>query len=104
MRFLLPVAAVLFVAAAAAARAAAPVTIAPAADGGIDLRDGKGRRRARGAQDAGAAPRPARLREVVVDDHRIAELRVPIRGTPAEEVWIGEVGAPEIGARCSGRG
>ena len=41
MRFLLPVAIALFPATFAFA-AAAPVTMAPATDGGIDLRDGKG--------------------------------------------------------------
>ena len=41
MRFLLPVAIALFPATFALA-AAPPVTMTPAADGGIDLRDGKG--------------------------------------------------------------
>ncbi len=31
------------------------------------------------------------LRDVTVEGHRLAELRVPVRGTSAEEVWIGEV-------------
>src|SRR5450631_831773 len=31
------------------------------------------------------------LREVTVEGHHLAELRVPVRGTSAEEVWIGEV-------------
>src|SRR6185369_7259211 len=34
-----------------------------------------------------------RLRELDVDGHHIAEVRVPVRGVPAEEVWIGELGA-----------
>src|ERR1700722_5862395 len=29
------------------------------------------------------------LRELSVAGHRLAELRIPIRGTPGEEVWIG---------------
>ncbi len=31
------------------------------------------------------------LREVTVEGHRLAELRVPVRGTSAEEIWIGEI-------------
>jgi HEAT repeat protein len=31
------------------------------------------------------------LRDVTVEGHRLAELRVPVRGTSAEEIWIGEV-------------
>jgi HEAT repeat protein len=31
------------------------------------------------------------LRELSVAGHRLAELRLPIRGTPGEEVWIGEI-------------
>jgi HEAT repeat protein len=31
------------------------------------------------------------LREVNVAGHRVAELRVPVRGTPSEEVWIAEI-------------
>src|SRR5579871_184706 len=31
------------------------------------------------------------LHDVTVAGHRLAELRVPVRGTSAEEVWIGEV-------------
>jgi HEAT repeat protein len=33
------------------------------------------------------------LRELVVEGHRLAELRIPIRGAPGDEVWIGEVEA-----------
>src|SRR5450432_2498453 len=31
------------------------------------------------------------LRDRIVAGHRLAELRIPIRGTPGEEIWIGEV-------------
>ena len=72
--------------------AAAPVTMTPAADGGIDLRDGKGVVAHVPLKSAALRRGQPKLRELVVDDHRIAELRVPIRGTPAEEVWIGDVG------------
>ncbi len=33
-----------------------------------------------------------RLREVTVDGRRVAEVRVAVRGTPREELWIGELG------------
>src|SRR5262245_48963997 len=89
MRFLFMAAPAMLLAATAAA---APLTTAPAADGGIDLRDGN-TVSAHGALKTAALRRgQARLRELSVDGHRVAELRVPIRGTPAEEVWIGEVG------------
>ena len=43
------------------------------------------------------------LRDVTVDGHRLAELRVPVRGTSAEEVWIGEVsGGASPAPRSSG--
>ena len=89
MRFLPPIAAVLF---STATAAAAPVTMTPAADGGIDLRDGRGVVAHVPLKIAALRRGQPKLRELVVDDHRIAELRVPIRGTPAEEVWIGDVG------------
>ncbi|HEY6476119.1 MAG TPA: hypothetical protein VI456_06020, partial [Polyangia bacterium] len=31
------------------------------------------------------------VREVNVAGHRVAELRIPVRGTPGEEVWIAEI-------------
>jgi len=39
------------------------------------------------------------LREVSVAGHRLAELRIPILGTPGEEVWIGEIEAGRGHAR-----
>src|SRR4051812_25971439 len=91
MRFLPLVAALVFP--TAIATAATAVTIAPASDGGIDLRDGKGVIAHVALKTAPLRRGQPRLREVVVDDHRIVELRVPIRGTPSEEVWIGDAGA-----------
>jgi len=77
---------------AATAGAAAPVTLAPAADGGIDVRDGAAVAAHVALKTAALRRGQPRLREVVVDGHRVAELRVPVRGTPAEEVWVGEIG------------
>jgi HEAT repeat protein len=91
MRFLPLVAALVFPTAIAAA--ATPVTMAPASDGGIDIRDGKALVAHVALNTAALRRGQPRLRDLIVDDHRIVELRVPIRGTPAEEVWIGEAGA-----------
>jgi len=77
---------------ATAAVAASPLAIAPAADGGIDIRDGKSVAAHVALKTAALRRSQPRLRDVVIEGHRIAELRVPIRGTPAEEVWIGELG------------
>jgi len=69
-----------------------PLTLAPAADGGFDVKEGNASVAHVAVKTAALRRGQPRLREVVVDGHRIAELRVPVRGTPAEEVWIGEVG------------
>jgi HEAT repeat protein len=37
----------------------------------------------------------ASLRDVTVAGHRLAELRVPVRGASAEEIWIGEIPSPD---------
>jgi HEAT repeat protein len=79
--------------AAAAAPTAAGLHLDPAPDGGVDVRDG-GALVAHVPLKTPALRRgqPA-LREVTVDGHRLAELRVPIRGTAGEEIWLGELGA-----------
>src|SRR5262245_12984579 len=91
MRFLFMAASAMLI--ASTAIAAQPLTMAPAADGGIDIRDGKALAAHVALKTAALRRGQPRLREVVVEGHRIAELRVPIRGTPADEVWIGEVAA-----------
>ncbi|HEY7370983.1 MAG TPA: hypothetical protein VIF57_02310, partial [Polyangia bacterium] len=78
---------------AVTAAAATPVTMTAAADGGIDVHDGKALAAHVAVKTAALRRGPPRLREVAVDGHRVAELRVPVRGTPAEEVWIAEIGA-----------
>src|SRR5690349_5704550 len=74
-----------------AAAAATPVTMTAAADGGIDVHDGKTVVAHVAVKTAALRRGQPRLREVVVDGHRVAELRVPVRGTPAEELWVAEV-------------
>src|SRR5580765_2723032 len=77
---------------AATAGAASPLTLAPATDGGLDVRDGAALAAHVALKTAALRRGQPRLREVAVDGHRVAELRVPVRGTPAEEIWVGEIG------------
>ena len=42
------------------------------------------------------------LREVNVEGHRVAELRVPVRGASGAEVWLGEVDRPDHRAIWAG--
>jgi HEAT repeat protein len=76
---------------AAAASSAAP-ELAAAADGGLDLRD-------RGVVVAHIPVKTPLLRRgspriqvVAIGSHRVADVRIPVRGRPAEEVWVGEIG------------
>jgi len=89
MRYLIATLALVSIPAAAVA---APVKFAPAPDGAIDLRDGD----ALIAHVALKTPPLRRgspvVREETVDGHRLVALRIPIRGTAAEEVWIGDAG------------
>jgi HEAT repeat protein len=71
--------------------AAEPLALVDAADGAIELREGATVL----AHVPIATPTlrrgPVRLREAVIDGRRLAEVRVAARGTPREEVWIGEL-------------
>ena len=99
--FLLTLAAVVCCSARhAASPAAPPVTLTPGAPTAASTSATATRVVAHVALKTPALRRgQPRLREVVVDGHRIAELRVPVRGTPAEEVWIGERRPAKRGAR-----
>ena len=78
-------------AAATGAPAAGGLRLDSAADGGLEIRNGDALL-ARVALKTPALRRGTPLlREVTVSGHRLAELRVPVRGTSAEEVWIGEI-------------
>jgi HEAT repeat protein len=85
---------VVALAAGGATRAASPreaAALAAAADGGLELRVG-GAVVARIPVKTPALRRgPARLREVTVEDHRLVEVRVPIRGAANEELWLAEL-------------
>jgi HEAT repeat protein len=89
MRPLLTLAAVVLV--SSTSLAGQPLTVAPTADGGFDLVDGKTVAAHVALKTAALRRGQVRFRELTVDGHRVAELRVPVRGTPAEEVWIGEL-------------
>jgi HEAT repeat protein len=83
---------------ATAAPAAAPLRLESTADGGLDVRDGAALVAHLALKTPGLRRGQPALREVSVDGHRLAELRVPIRGTAAEEVWLAELGgrAPRV--------
>jgi len=97
---LLTLAAVMLFSATAAA--AAPLTLAPTSDGGFDVKDGKTTAAHVAVKTAALRRGQPRLRELMVDGHRLAELRIPVRGTPAEEVWIGEIGGKAAKTLWSG--
>lgn len=63
-----------------------------AADGALELRDGPALLARIPVTTPALRRAPATLREVTVDGHRVAEVRLPVRGTANQEVWIGEVG------------
>jgi HEAT repeat protein len=77
---------------AAPTPAGSAIQVTATADGGLELHAGKNV-----AHVAVATPALRRgtvsVRELQVDGHRIAELRIPVRGHPSEEVWIGDIGA-----------
>jgi HEAT repeat protein len=78
---------------AAPAVAAPALTFALAADGGIDVKEGAALIARVPVTIAALRRGQPVLRDVTVDGHRLAELRVPIRGTAAEEVWLAEIAA-----------
>lgn len=80
-------------AAAPAPAAAGALQLANTPDGGLELRR-QGATLAKVALQTPASRRgQAMVREVSVDDHPIAEVRVAVRGQAAEETWIGDLSA-----------
>ncbi|HEY4186370.1 MAG TPA: HEAT repeat domain-containing protein [Polyangia bacterium] len=82
--------------------AATPVRLADTADGSVELR-----------QDATVLARVAvqtpplrrgtpQFQELTVAGHPVAELRIPVRGRAAEEVWIGDLAAHPVRVIWSG--
>jgi HEAT repeat protein len=85
--------------AAATARAAtAPLALAEAADGALDVRAGGAVVAHVPLETPPLRRGPPRAREVALDGRRVVEVRVAVRGTAREELWIGEVGgrAPRV--------
>jgi HEAT repeat protein len=84
-------AAVLALGGTAAGAPPTPATLTPTPDGALELRAGKAAARIPLRTPALRRGNPT-LREHDIDGHRVAEVRVPVRGTSAEEVWVGELG------------
>jgi HEAT repeat protein len=83
----------------AAARAATPaLALGEAADGALDVRAGGAVLAHVPLETPPLRRGPPRAKEATIDGRRVVEVRVAVRGTPREEVWIGEVGgrAPRV--------
>jgi hypothetical protein len=76
---------------AAVAATAAGLRLNAAPDGALEIRSGDDLLTRVALKTPALRRGTPALREVTVEGHRLAELRVPVRGTSAEEVWIGEV-------------
>jgi HEAT repeat protein len=96
------VVALLTLAAPARVARAAALTGSDVAGGGLELRDGSVVVARVPLATSPLRRGPARLREVTIDGRRVAEVRVSVRGTPREEVWIGELGGRDARVVWSG--
>jgi len=96
------------------ARGSSAAPAAPAAPGGsplqlVDTPDGGLELRRQGSTVAKLAPhtppagrgQPA-VREIAVEGHAIAEVRLPVRGRASEETWVGDLSAQPAGLIWSG--
>jgi HEAT repeat protein len=70
---------------------AAPLRLGAAADGALEIRNGDELVTRVALKTPPLRRGTPSLREVTVAGHRLAELRVVVRGTSAEEVWIGDL-------------
>ncbi|HVY37799.1 MAG TPA: hypothetical protein VHM31_07680, partial [Polyangia bacterium] len=81
---------------AGAPSAASPaLRLAQAADGALEIRSGAALIARVPLKTPALRRGQPSLREVDVDGHRVAELRVPVRGASGAEVWLGEVDRPD---------
>jgi HEAT repeat protein len=80
-----------FLGLARARAATAPLSLAESADGALDVRAGGAVLAHVPLETPPLRRGPPRAREVTVDGHRVVELRVAVRGTPREELWIGQI-------------
>ena len=76
---------------AEAAPAAGGLRLNPAPEGALEIRSGDDVLTRISLKTPALRRGTPALRQVTVEGHRLAELRVPVRGTSAEEVWVGEV-------------
>jgi len=79
--------------AAGPATAATPLQLTEVPDGSLELRRGNVTLTKLTLQTPALRRGQPQVHETSVEGHAIAEVRVPVRGRPAEETWIGEVTA-----------
>ncbi|HSZ83238.1 MAG TPA: hypothetical protein VLA14_13200, partial [Polyangia bacterium] len=80
----------------------APLTLAAGADGGLELRAGAAVVARVPLKTPPLRRGDPRLRARDVDGHGVVEVRVPVRGTAGEEVWIGELRPRDVRVLWSG--
>ena len=81
----------------------AGLRLAQAADGALEIRSGADLVARVPLKTPALRRGQPTLREVTVEGHRVAELRVPVRGASGAEVWLGEAGrAPITGTIWAG--
>jgi hypothetical protein len=76
--------------------------LVPAADGALEIRSGATLIARLPLKTPALRRGQPSLREVTVEGHRVAELRVPVRGASGAEVWVGEVDRPDHRAIWTG--
>jgi HEAT repeat protein len=83
---------------AMAAPAAGPLQLAGVADGSLEVRAGTTVVARIAVKTPLLRRGPATLHEIAVDGHRLVDVRVPVRGTPKEEIWLADLGgrAPRV--------
>jgi HEAT repeat protein len=73
-----------------------------AADGSLEIRDGKNVIARVPLKTPALRRGTPYLREIDVDGHHVVEIRLPVRGVAAEEVWIGELPDGPSGTKAAG--
>src|SRR5258708_1933238 len=81
---------------------AAAVELTPAPDGAIDLRDGAVTVVHLQPQTPALRRGTAAIREQTVDGHRVAVVRIPVRGSARVEEWLIDLGAKPAKVLWSG--
>jgi HEAT repeat protein len=84
------------------AAGAPPGAAAPPADGSLELRAGAAVLARIAVKTPALRRGTPQVRTLQVQGHRIAEVRVPVRGRPAEEVWLADLGTKPVRVIWSG--